>query len=372
MIKGITIALALIGLCLGVWAVATSRFHPPSHEPVQLPSINPYAMGVAATGVVETASRDVKIAAPEPGLVTEVFVQVNDRVSKGDPLFQLDRRTLDAQQVIAAAAVLSAQAQLDRLKAMPRPEDVVPLRAAVRRAQVELANVKDILERTQTAYDQDAATEGELVRCRFVVDGAAAAADEAEAQLNRVEAGVWSHEIKVAQASVEQAKAQVEALNIQMSRLTVLSPIDGVVLKRSIEPGEFTGIGASSALGGISSSGAGPAMIIGDLTHLFVRAHVDEMDMHLVRSGAQATARLRGAATEPIELKMVRIEPLAQPKRQLAGTNVEFVDTRVIEILFAIESVQDVVIYPGQLVDVFIDVSDGHSARRQTPAPATP
>ena len=175
MIKGITIALALIGLCLGVWAVATSRFHPPSHKPVQLPSINPYAKGVAATGVVETASRDVKIASPEPGLVTEVFVQVNDRVARGDPLFQLDRRTLDAQQVIAAAAVVSAQAQLDRLAAMPRPEDVAPLRAVVRRAQVELANVKDILSRTQIAYDQDAATEGELVRCRFVVDGAAEA-----------------------------------------------------------------------------------------------------------------------------------------------------------------------------------------------------
>jgi len=363
MIKGITIALALIGLCLGVWAVATSRFHPPSHEPVQLPSINPYAVGVAATGVVETASPDVKVAAPEPGLIAEVYVQVNDRVAKGDPLFQLDRRTLDAQQVIAAAAIVSAQAQLDRLAAMPRPEDLVPLRAAVRRTQVELDNFKDILRRTQIAYDRDAATEGELVRCRFVVDGAAAAVDEAEAQLKRIEAGAWDQEIKVAQAAVEQAKAQVEALRIQTSRLTVLSPIDGVVLKRLIEPGEFTGLGAVSALGGISDSGAEPAMIVGDLSHLLVRAHVDEMDMHLVRSGAQATARLRGAAAKAIELKMVRIEPLAQPKRQLAGTNVEFVDTRVIEILFDIESSQDVVIYPGQLVDVFIDVSSSESAR---------
>ena len=358
MIKHITIALALIGLALGVWAVAKSGVAPPSPPPRRAPSINPFPNGIAATGIIETAAGDLCITAPQAGLVTDVFVQVNDRVAKGDKLFQLDRRLLDAQLITARAAAAAAQAQLDRLLAQPRPEDLLPLQAAVRQVEVELADARDMLERTEAAFQGSAATAGELSRRRFAAQGAEAALAEARAQLAQVAAGAWSHDVKIAEANVAQAGAHIEALSIQTERLTVRAPSAGVVLKRWVEPGEFTGSPSGALPGALPGAGAGAlpgAMIIGDLAHLRIRAQIDELDMPRIRLGALASARLRGSGAEEIKLKMLRIEPLAQPKRQLAGTNVEFIDTRVVEVLFDVVLPPDVAIYPGQLVDVFVE-----------------
>jgi hypothetical protein len=55
---------------------------------------------------------------------------------------------------------------------------------------------------------------------------------------------------------------------------------------------------------------------------------------------------------------MLAIEPLAVPKKQLTGSTQELVDTRVVEVLFAVQpgSPDNIRLYPGQIVDVFIDV----------------
>ena len=362
MIKYLTIALALIGLGLGVWAVARSSVEPRNIEPRQPPSINPYPQGVAGTGLIEPAGGSVQITAPEAGLVVAVFVDVNDRVAKGDKLFQLDPRTLEAQLLTANAAVDAAQAQLDRLNAMPRAEDVAPLYATVRQAEVRLADAQDLLKRTEQAVDRDAGTPGELARRRFAVEGAEALLAEARAQLQRLEAGAWEQDVKVAEADLAQANARAEALKTELDRRTVRAPSAGVVLKRWIEPGEFagsfpgTGALPGTGMGTFPGAGGGAAvMVIGDVSQLCVRAQIDEMDMPRVRSGARAVARLRGMGRHELSLKMHRIEPLAQPKQQLAGTNLEFIDTRIVEVLFDVVEPPDVPVYPGQLVDVFVE-----------------
>ena len=52
---------------------------------------------------------------------------------------------------------------------------------------------------------------------------------------------------------------------------------------------------------------------------------------------------------------MLRIEPLAEPKVSLSGNTTERVDTRVLEVVFEVIDKGDAPLYPGQLVDVFID-----------------
>ncbi len=59
-----------------------------------------------------------------------------------------------------------------------------------------------------------------------------------------------------------------------------------------------------------------------------------------------------------IPLAMVRIEPLAIPKTQLSGATNERVDTRVVEVIFEVQGSPKVTLFPGQLVDVFIDVPE--------------
>ncbi len=135
MTKWITIALSIAGLALAGYVVATSGQTTQDLPPAAAPTVNPFADGIAASGSVEASTRNLTINAPTAGLVIEVLVEVNDRVAAGQPLFKIDDRELRAQLLRQEAALVAAEAEVARLRAMPRPEDLPPLRAAVERAR---------------------------------------------------------------------------------------------------------------------------------------------------------------------------------------------------------------------------------------------
>ena len=67
-----------------------------------------------------------------------------------------------------------------------------------------------------------------------------------------------------------------------------------------------------------------------------------------------AEASLRGDPSRKFPLRFVRVEPYVIPKKSLTGDNTERVDTRVLQVLYAIERT-DHPVYVGQQLDVFID-----------------
>jgi hypothetical protein len=67
--------------------------------------------------------------------------------------------------------------------------------------------------------------------------------------------------------------------------------------------------------------------------------------------------RTRGSVIREFPLRLLRVEPYAQGKRDLSGANTERVDTRVIEVVLEIVAAPDLPLYPGQAVDVFIDTN---------------
>lgn len=344
MIRWITIVLSVIGLAVGVWAVATAD-EPPVEIPLARPaSVNPYERGVAALGVVEPAGRDVGVVAPEAELVASVHVDVGQRVTKGQALFELDQRELQAQLVRARAAVDAAQSEIDRWRALPRKEDIPPLEAALARAQAVLRDREDVLSITQEAAKRGSGNEREVAAAQYAAEAARADAARAKADLDKMKAGGWDPDLHVAEGQLALKRAEVEALTILLDRLTVRAPRDGVVLRRDIEEGEFA-----------STDRRTPALILGDLEHLAVRAQVDEEDIALVTPASKAVGRTRGAAPVEIPLRLLRIEPYARPKRDLMGDNTERVDTRVIDVVFEVEGAPATPVYPGQAIDVFIE-----------------
>ncbi len=91
-----------------------------------------------------------------------------------------------------------------------------------------------------------------------------------------------------------------------------------------------------------------------------MRVNVDEDDIPRLKLNAPARAKLRGdVRQEEVPLTFVRLEPYVVPKTSLTGTNTERVDTRVVQVIYAIAPssrlVQDKKILVGQLLDVFID-----------------
>lgn len=350
MTRTITILLAVLGVMVGGVAVVVSRSQPKSPPPARTPPVSPFPHAIAAAGLVEAGTRNIAIAPPESGLLTEMLVDVGDHVEAGAPLFRLDARTLEASRLEAEAEAKVAQAQLAALEAQPRPERVQALRAALAAAEARLSNAQLDYERLQTVSQAGAASWEELSTARHDFETRRAERDQAKAQLTLEEAGTWEPDLAVARAQRDAAEARVRSLDAQIERLTVRAPIAGQILKRNAEPGEF-----------VDGSGAAP-LVMGDLSTLRIRARVDEEDTPMLRMGAAAKARLRGRGESLIDLRMVRIEPLAIPKVDLTNMPAERVDTRVVEALFEVVDAGGLILYPGVLVDVFIDASGSPEA----------
>ncbi|MFZ4573254.1 MAG: HlyD family secretion protein [Phycisphaerales bacterium] len=353
MTKWTTILLSICGLAVGAWAVVSSRVEPPVLQLSRQPSVNPFARGIASLGIVEPLGRAAAIAAPGPGLVTSVLVEVGQGVRKGDPLMTLDSRELQAQLELAKAAVPIAEAEIARWHALPRVEDIPPLEALVAAARAELDERQIQLRINEEANARGAATERDVATRRALAASAAASLVKAEADLARLRAGGWAPDLALAQATLDQRRAEVRSLEVLIERLTVRAPADGVVLRRNVEPGEYAG--ADQTI---------PLMLIGDLSALAVRAQVDEEDILLLGQtplGLPAMGRTRGSVVRELPLKLLRVEPYARGKQSLSGANTERVDTRVIDVVLALDLKPGVALYPGQALDVFIDTGPAAS-----------
>lgn len=298
--------LALVGIVACAMIVRRLQKLPPAPPPVSEPARSPYADTVAATGLIEAARENVKIAAPKPGLVTRVLVAVGNAVKAGDPLFQLDDR-----EVRARIATLEKQVTAMEVSLKPR--------------EVLVADWTDRLARTSRLEREKVATEDERKRTEFTLEGAKA-------------------EIETIRAQVEAQRQQLAQAKVELEVLTVRAPRDGQLLTVNVRVGEFAPAAVLPE----------PLMILGDVEKLQVRAEVDEQNAPMVGLNRPATAYLKGDRNQPIPLRFVRIEPYVVPKRSLTGDSQERVDTRVLQVIFEFERPKFPV-YVGQQVDVFIE-----------------
>ncbi len=346
MIKWTTIFAAVLGIPLTWWAVQASTMPPPEIAPDETPPANPFRDGIAAPGTVEAASRNVRVAAPEPGQIVRVFVEVNQSVKMGEPLFELDSRMTQADLARAEAAVVVTQRELERLRGLPRPEEVARLQAVLDEATARFEHKRRECERARRIHARGALSSQELGDAVLALDQAVAGRTQAAVDLKRVRAGAWKQDLDVAEATVRKAQVEAEMIRARLDRLTVRSPIAGTVLKCYAEPGET------------APAGDKPAIVVGDVSTLHVRAQVDERDAPRLVADCRAMAFLHDQADRPHTLQLLRIEPLAVPKTLATASQSEVVETRVVEVLFRLElRAAGRRLYPGQAINVFINAA---------------
>ena len=90
---------------------------------------------MAGAGIVEAQTENIVVGTTTPGLVTEVFVVVGQKIHTGDPLFKFDDRQLQADLLVRKAAVQAAEADLVRLQSQPRREQIPIWKATVAEAE---------------------------------------------------------------------------------------------------------------------------------------------------------------------------------------------------------------------------------------------
>lgn len=342
------IGLPLLSLAAVLFAlrhVVIADEEPPKQPPPVEPARSPYLSPLAGAGVIEPMTENIAVGSHLPGVVAEVFADVNSEVAAGAKLFRLDDRQLRAELEVRQAMLDAAKAMLEKLRSQPRPEELPITEAKVEEARALVADAKAQYDRAEQGNRTGAVAEDEFVRRKFTVATANALLAKAEAELKLLRKGAWKPDLLVAEAQVKQAAAQVKQTETELSRLEVTAPVAGRVLQKNVRPGEYVGIPPGQ-----------PLMVVGDVRTLHVRMDVDENDISRFKTDLPGKAITRGANKREVNLKFVRVEPYVVPKKTLTGSGTERVDTRVLHVIYAIET-RDPNLYVGQQVDVYLDAS---------------
>ena len=336
-------AIGLIAFSVRYLAQAKERM-PKVPPPIQ-PAANPFHNTVAGAGMVEPETENISIGPSLPGIVVEVMVKVGQHVKAGDPLFRIDDRDRKAELKVRQAMLADATAALERLEAMPRPEELPAAEAKVKETKADWDNWEQQWSRGEKLVATRAISEEEFSERKQSAVQARERYNRAVADLNLLKAGSWEPDKRVAKSAVERVQSQINQAQTELDRLIVRALVDGEVLQVNVRPGEFVGATAGQAL-----------IVLGSVTQLHVRVDIDEYDIPRFITNAPARATLKGQRTDFFPLKFVRIEPYVVPKKSLTGDNTERVDTRVLQVIYAIDTTGKR-LFVGQQLDVFIDAS---------------
>ena len=201
-------------------------------------------LNVLANGTLQP-TRSVNIGSELSGTVKRVLVDVNDRIKKGQVLVELDTAKLSDQVLRSRASLAATQAQLSQGT------------ATVKEARASLARFEEV-ERLSGGKVPSAA---ELDTARATLDRAIAA--EASGRAN-----------------VAEARAAASTDETNLGKASIRSPIDGVVLTRTVDPGNAV----AASLQAVTLF-----TVAEDLTQLRLEVNVDEADVGSVKVGQKAS-----------------------------------------------------------------------------------
>jgi multidrug resistance efflux pump len=349
--------LALGGFVFALWMAWQLNRPVIAAKPVADPPAPPYESKISGSGIVEAGTRNIAVAAPVSGVVDKVLVRVAQRVQTGTALFVLDERQARAVLAVKEKAWAEAGARLARLRAAPRGEELPPARARVQEAEAVLADLKLQLKAAEDIGDPRAVSREDVNKRRYAVQAAEARLAQARTSLDLLTAGTWKADLEVARTEVDRAGAEVQAARVEIERLTVRAPVAGHVLQVNIRAGEFAAAGPT----------AQPLMLVGDLDRLQVRVDIDENDAWRFQPGLAATAFVRGNPRLKTALSFEYVEPYVIPKKSLTGDSTERVDTRVMQVVYSFPRTA-LPVYPGQLMDVYIEDKSGPDSTKAKPA----
>jgi multidrug resistance efflux pump len=354
--------LAVVSLSFALLQMTRAQQKPAPVSPPVDPGKSPFGRQVAGAGIVEPETENISVGSHVSGVVQAVHVRVDDRITAGAPLFELDDRQMAAELAVRQAARDSAEAQLARLEAMPRREELPPLEAKVLEARANLMDKDTAFERAKREMERGVGAGENYDARKMAVDVARAQLKQAEANLDLARAGAWKFDVSTTRATLVQARVQCDQTRTELDRLRVTAPrvrrpgadrtrdpippedlVEFRVLQVNVRPGEYVGTTPGQA-----------NIVLGTVGKLHVRVDVDENDIARFRPGMKGTAAPRGDPQARFALSFVRVEPYVIPKKSLTGGNTERVDTRVLQVIYAIDA-PNAPLYVGQQLDVSLD-----------------
>ncbi|AFY29150.1 efflux RND transporter periplasmic adaptor subunit [Cyanobium gracile] len=235
---------------------------------------------VTASGSIRPTT-PVNISPKQPGRVTALFVDQGDRVSAGQVLARMDDSNLRGTLQSALGTLVAAEANLQKLRAGNRPQEI----EAARR-NLEAAEADQIAVRSTFLSNQQLYRSGAIARVSFDASRSAFLASEARvrslrAQLNLASAGSRAEDITTAAAQVLQARGGLASIQAQVNDTVIRAPFAGVVSQKYADVGAFVTPTTSAS----ATSSATSSSILALASELEAVANVAEVDVGAIRPG---------------------------------------------------------------------------------------
>jgi multidrug efflux pump subunit AcrA (membrane-fusion protein) len=207
---------------------------------------------VYATGTVEAADR-ASIKTKVTGSVVELLVREGDVVKKGDLLARIDNPavTFALQRGRVQLHAASKQAGEKSPTVVAQVQRASAIRSEIAQAKIDIDRSKRLSESGSVA-----GSETEKLQSHLAALEAQLSASEAEQAALRIDLD----------STAGQAEENVKALAAQVADTEVRAPLDGVVLRRMVEPGEVVGVNQT-------------LFDVGDVAHLILKIAIDEADV---------------------------------------------------------------------------------------------
>ncbi len=264
---GVALLLALVG-GLGWWFLVRVPEPQLSFRTGKIER-GPLQAAVSATGTV-TPVQQVQISSQVSGQIKELFVDFNSGVKKGQLIARLDPETFEYRVRQSTADVEAARASVLTAQA-----NVQSALAQVTRAQVDLGEAQRDEKRKLDLVAQNFISSAELdtAKARSASLGESLKVAMAQVDVARAQA-------QNAQAIVRQREAQLQQARVDLERTQIRSPVDGIVIKRSVEVGQT-----------VAASLQAPELFViaRNLSDMQVEAAIDEADISRVRDGQKVS-----------------------------------------------------------------------------------
>lgn len=224
---------------------------------------------VSATGTLNPVV-SVQVGSQVSGQVQEINVDYNSQVKKGQLIARINPDSF-------ALRVNQAMADLDAARAtvMTQRANIAALQAELARARINLADAQRDLDRNKMLYEKNFISKAVLDKAQAVFDASGQQVKSAQAQL-----AVGEAQVRNGEAQVKQREAQLSQAKVDLERTMIRAPVDGIVVKKSVEPGQT-----------VAASLQAPELFViaQDLREMQVETSIDEAEVGRVRVGQVAS-----------------------------------------------------------------------------------
>lgn len=292
----------------------------------------------AAPGRVEPKGRELRIIAPSPGVIKDVLVGLNDHVQRGDLLIRLDDEELLARLAAAKAQVTVRTTERDYDKVVGAALDHRKAEDSLYAAERSAFDAKVELDRLIADFRANKVTAENVQAGRAAVAAAADKVEQEQQKLKKVQAknppGATREE-----AALTAARAEVSVLSANLEHMRIRSPIDGTALELRAKVGEMAGATAEI-----------PLLVLGDTTHLQVRAEVEERDVSKIFAGQTAVVKSEAFPGRLFDVKVSQMAKALGAPQLAARSQRKQTDVDVLEVILDLE--EGAPLLPGMRVDV--------------------